>query len=56
LFFKIFKFGFPLGLNSILTFIFAKIDRFVIGATIIPEGVAYYEKAAKGSDNSRRIY
>ena len=56
LFKKIFKFGFPLGLNSILTFIFTKIDRFMIGAMISPIGVAYYEIASKIPDNSRQMY
>ena len=53
---QIFKFGFPLGLNNILTFIFTKIDRFMIRAMISPIGVAYYEVASKIPDSSRRMY
>jgi O-antigen/teichoic acid export membrane protein len=53
---RIFKFGFPLGLNSVLTFIFMKIDRFMIGAMISPLGVAYYEIAARIPDTCHRMY
>lgn len=56
LFKEIFKFGFPLGLNSVLTFIFTKIDRFIIGSIINPIGVAYYEIASKIPDNCYRMY
>jgi O-antigen/teichoic acid export membrane protein len=56
LFKEIFKFGFPLGLNNILTFIFTKIDRVMIGAMISPVEVAYYEISSKIPDNSRRMY
>jgi len=56
LFKEIFKFGFPLGLNNILTFIFTKIDRVMIGAMISPIEVAYYEISSKIPDNSRRMY
>jgi O-antigen/teichoic acid export membrane protein len=56
LFKKIFRFGFPLGLNNILTFIFMKIDRFMIGAMISPIGVAYYEVADKIPSSSHRMY
>jgi O-antigen/teichoic acid export membrane protein len=56
LFKKIFAFGFPLGLNNILNFIFTKIDRVMIGAMMSPVGVAYYEISSKIPENSRRIY
>jgi len=52
----IFKFGFPLGLNTVLTFVFTKIDRFMIGAMLSPIGVAYYEIASRIPDSSRRIF
>ena len=53
---KIFRFGFPLGLNNILTFIFMRIDRIMIGAMISPIGVAYYEIADKIPSSSHRMY
>lgn len=53
---KMLRFGFPLGLNNVLTFVFTKIDRFMIGAMISPVGVAYYEIAAKIPESVRRIY
>ena len=56
LFKEIFRFGFPLGLNNILTFIFTRIDRFMIGAMISPTGVAYYEIADKIPSSSSRMY
>jgi O-antigen/teichoic acid export membrane protein len=56
LFKEIFRFGFPLGLNNILTFIFMRIDRIMIGAMISPIGVAYYEIADKIPNSSRRMY
>ena len=56
IFSKMFKFGFPLGLNSILTFIFTKVDSFMIAAMISPLGVAYYDVASKIPDNMRRMY
>ena len=56
LFKEIFRFGFPLGLNNILTFIFMKVDRLMIGAMISPTGVAYYEIADKIPSTSHRMY
>jgi len=53
---EILKFGFPLGLNSILTFIFTRIDRFIIGAMISPVGVAHFEIASRIPDSSRRMF
>jgi len=53
---KILKFGFPLGLNSVLTFIFTRIDRFMIGAMISPLGVAHFEIASRIPDSSRRMF
>jgi O-antigen/teichoic acid export membrane protein len=53
---KIFRFGFPLGLNNILTFIFMRIDRLMIGAMMSSTGVAYYEVASKIPDSVHRMY
>lgn len=53
---ELFKFGFPLGLNGALGFIFTKIDRFMIGAMISPIGVAYYEIASKLPTSGRTMY
>jgi len=56
LYVRLFRFGFPLGLNSILTFFFAKLDRFLLGAMVGLSGVASYEVAAKIPDNLQRLY
>ena len=56
LFKEIFRFGFPLGLNNILTFIFLKIDRLMIGAMMSTSGLAYYEVAAKIPNGCRSMY
>jgi O-antigen/teichoic acid export membrane protein len=55
-FVKLFRFGFPLGLNSILTFFFTRIDRFMIGILMSPIGVAYYDVAAKLPESFQRLY
>ena len=47
LFKKIYKFGFPLGLNSILTFVSNKVDILIIGALLSSTGVALYGVALK---------
>lgn len=56
LFKAMFKFGFPLGLNKLLYFIYSRIDRFMIGAMISPVGVAYYEIASKIPASSGRMF
>jgi O-antigen/teichoic acid export membrane protein len=53
---EIFKFGIPLGLNNILTFIYARVDRFLLGAMIGPIGVAYYDVASRIPINSSRMF
>lgn len=53
---EILKFGFPLGLNNILTMIYTKIDRFMLGGMIGPIGVAYYEVASKIPDSSSSMF
>lgn len=53
---KMIKFGFPLGLNSMLTFIFMRIDTLMISAYLSPVGVAYYGAASKIPDASRQMF
>ncbi len=53
---KIFRFGFPLGLNNMLNFVFTKIDRFIIAATMSALGIAYYEVASKIPESSGSMY
>jgi O-antigen/teichoic acid export membrane protein len=53
---KLTQFGFPLGINNLLDFVFTKIDRFMIGSMISPIGVAAYEIAAKFPEMLRRIF
>lgn len=50
------RFGFPLGLNNVLTFIFMRIDTLMIGAYLNPIGVAYYGAASKIPDASRQMF
>ncbi len=50
------RFGFPLGLNSIFTLAFTRIDRFIVGAMINPAAVAVYEVAARIPDNGYRLF
>ncbi|HEX9859655.1 MAG TPA: flippase [Nitrospirota bacterium] len=56
LFREIFGFGFPLGLNGALTFVFTKVDTLIIGALVSPVGVAYYGAASKIPDSSRQLF
>jgi O-antigen/teichoic acid export membrane protein len=56
LYIQMFKFGFPLGLNDVLGFIFLKTDRLMIGAMLNPTGVAYYELASKIPESSRSMF
>jgi len=53
---QMFRFGFPLGLNDVLGFIFQKTDRLLIGAILNTTGVAYYEMASKIPDSSRGMF
>jgi len=50
------KFGFPLGLNNIMSFVFTKIDRFMLGSMLSPIQVAYYEIASKLPECGRTMY
>lgn len=56
LFKGIFNFGFPLGLNSILSFVFTRIDTILIGAFLAPIQVAYYGTASKIPDACRQLF
>jgi O-antigen/teichoic acid export membrane protein len=53
---KIFRFGLPLGLNHILIYVFAKIDRLMIGSMLSTTAVAYYEIADKLPISANRLY
>jgi len=56
LFVEMFRFGFPLGLNSLLTFGFMRIGRLMIGALINPVGVANYEVGSRLPENSGQMF
>lgn len=56
LFLEMLKFGFPLGLNRLLTFIFSRADRLIIGSLLNPVGVAYYDIASKLPENGYRLF
>jgi O-antigen/teichoic acid export membrane protein len=49
-------FGFPLGLNGILTVVFQKIDTLLVGALVSPIGVAYYGVACKIPDSIPSLF
>jgi lipopolysaccharide exporter len=49
-------FGFPLGLNNMLSFVFMRLDTLMIGAYLSPIGVAYYGAASKLPDASRQMF
>lgn len=53
---KLLVFGFPLQVNYILTFIFLRIDTFIIGILLGPLQVGYYEIARKIPDSLEMIY
>jgi O-antigen/teichoic acid export membrane protein len=53
---KVLKFGFPLQINDILTFIFLRIDTLIIGGLLGPAEIAYYEIARKIPDSLTGLY
>ncbi len=53
---ELFCFGFPLGLNRCLTFVFTRIDTAMIGAMIDPVAVAVYVAASKIPESIREVY
>ena len=50
------KFGLPLQVNDILSFVFSRIDTIVIAAFLGPAEIALYEIARKVPDNLRTFY
>jgi O-antigen/teichoic acid export membrane protein len=50
------KFGLPLQINDILSFIFSRIDTIVVAAFLGPADIALYEIARKVPDNLRSFY
>jgi O-antigen/teichoic acid export membrane protein len=50
------KFGAPLQVNSILSFIFGRIDTVLVGLLLGAEGVAFYEIARKIPDSLSQIF
>ncbi len=53
---EVFCFGFPLGLNNILSFVFMRIDTILIGALLTPVQVASYGTASKIPDAIRQMF
>jgi len=53
---ELIKFGAPLQVNSILDFIFSRIDSIFVAAFLGPANVAIYEVARKIPDNLRGLY
>ena len=53
---KILKFSIPLYLNNIFTFLYARVNVFIIAALLSPVSVAYYEVARKIPDACIRIF
>ncbi|MBN1427335.1 MAG: oligosaccharide flippase family protein [Anaerolineae bacterium] len=53
---RLIKFGAPLQVNNILSFIFNRIDTVLIGILLGTEGVAYYEIARKIPDSLTPIF
>lgn len=49
-------FAFPLHINYILTFIFTRIDTFIISALLGPAEVAFYEIARRIPDSLEQMY
>jgi O-antigen/teichoic acid export membrane protein len=53
---KLLRFGFPLQINDVLSFIFTRIDTILIGALLGTVGVAYYEVARRIPDAVGRLF
>lgn len=56
LFKELIKFGYPLQINSILTFIYTRIDTIMIGAMLGAADIAFYENARTIPDGLRNMY
>jgi O-antigen/teichoic acid export membrane protein len=50
------RFGLPLELNDIMTFVFTRIDTLIIAALLGPADVALYEIARRIPDSLRQLY
>ncbi len=50
------RFGFPLQINSILSYVFMRADSLLLGVLAGPVEAAYYGVATKVIDNARQIY
>ena len=50
------RFGLPLQLNDILSFIYTRIDTLIIGVLLGPAEIAIYEIARKIPDSLRQLY
>jgi O-antigen/teichoic acid export membrane protein len=53
---ELIKFGFPLQINDVLSFISSRIDTLVVAALLGPAPIAFYEVARKIPDNLRNLY
>jgi O-antigen/teichoic acid export membrane protein len=53
---KILKFGFPLQINSIMAFVFLRIDTLMIGVLLGTTQIAYYEIARKIPESLTGLY
>jgi O-antigen/teichoic acid export membrane protein len=51
-----FKFGFPLGLNSAMMFVLTRVDRLMLGALGGAASVASYDVASRIPENARNFY
>jgi O-antigen/teichoic acid export membrane protein len=50
------KFGFPLQLNDVLSFVYLRIDTLMLGAMLGPKAIAYYEVARRIPDSLTGLY
>lgn len=53
---RLFKFGFPLYINQILSLVFIRIDTMIIAALLGPADIALYEIAKKIPDSLETLY
>ncbi len=50
------RFGLPIQINYILTFVFQRVDTLIIGAMLGPNEVAFYEVARRFPDSFEQLY
>lgn len=53
---ELLRFGFPLQVNYVMSFIFMRLDTLIIAALLGPAGTAFYEVARRIPDSLIRIY